>query len=183
MSNSKPISNPLSAQPHEREMPSLPSAAISSAARQNGTKATIFFLALENFSNRYSQLPFICESLLGFKKHLTELSSKNPSLYHEVRQFILAMPLDTISTSAHPKKLKQVILETLLNPEILTLELVQTEKIDKKSFIGFVSIDVDYYSSTKDCMSIFLNLLMGLHLVKLKVKLGILLKNICLVYR
>jgi hypothetical protein len=146
MSNSKPISNPLSAQPHEREMPSLPSAAISSAARHNGTKATIFFLALENFSNRYSLLPFISESLLGFKKHLTELSSKNSSLYHEVRQFILAMPLDTISTSAHPKKLKQVILETLLNPDILTLELVQTEKIDKKPSTATDTIrDLQYY--------------------------------------
>jgi hypothetical protein len=151
MSTSKPISNPLSTQAPVREMPSLPPQSTSNAVSQTGTKTTIFFLALENFTNRYRLVPFVSESLSVLKNNLVELSSKNATLYHQVRQFIAAMPLDTISASAHPKRLKQVILESLLSPDILTAEIVHTEKTGNKlNTTTDIIRDFQYYSKLNE---------------------------------
>jgi hypothetical protein len=111
-----------------------------------GTSLTIYFLALEHFCNRYPKSSFLKECLKNLKNTLQDLHTDNQNLFFEIRNFVSAMPLDAISQSAHPKKLKQTMLKSILSIEALNIEEFVTES-NRSGSNTYLDIkrDLQYY--------------------------------------
>ncbi len=99
----------------------------SPEASQFGADLAAYVLAFESFLNRYSVSPFIEQCITGLQKKLSSTAEENPALYSGVKALVGSMPLDTLSQGNHPKKLKQALLESLLNPAALCARMFYTD--------------------------------------------------------
>lgn len=137
-----------SAVPEIRETPELPPrpVQVSQLAIDRGTHLTISFLALENFSNRYPGLKFNSDCIDSLRIMLSTSLESDPSLHHEIRTFVSGMPLDAIAQSAHPKRIKQLLLETILSPASLSEQLLRTDPQEGRTFgLQDIARDLQYY--------------------------------------
>jgi hypothetical protein len=107
---------------------------------------TVGFLAIENFLNRYRERALIEKALETIRTEILKILEHDPLLMQGLRQFISGMPLDTIGTSAHPKRLKQIMLEALLSPRTLQLEQLHTDRDPATTVqLSEVKRDLHYY--------------------------------------
>lgn len=135
--------------PERRIAPELPQrpTPVSAAAIEGGTNYTIYFLALENFSNRYPELAFTRQCIKQLSAALANLFETDSSLHLEIRNFLAGMPLDSIAQSAHPKRIKQLLLESILSPDILTEAVFRTDPEQQKTAeLQEIARDLQYYS-------------------------------------
>ena len=111
-----------------------------------GTKLTVYFLALEHLAHRYPNADFGKHCALALSAELKSLANTNSELFLAMRSFISGMPLDAIAQSFHPKKLKQMMLQVLLNPEAIDLKNFASDPNSKETATGPDLIrDLNYY--------------------------------------
>lgn len=141
--DSAPNDTPLRAVP-----PTLPtrSGSPSAEAVHYGSDLSTLFLALECFLNRYPELQFIDQCIQTLQLKLSTVAAESPSLYSGVKAYVGGMPLDTLSQGNHPKKIKQALLETLLNPTVLQARMLRTDLgVAKSPTLNECLRDLQYY--------------------------------------